>query len=109
MKGKDHPKGAGKRVSFRSRVPFSREARLAQAMDDEADVCTGKCFKLVPLGDLVPGHDARGVIDPVPGRQAVRNSNDPVPVREKHHIRTTQCLGDERLTTRMTHSLDDRS
>ena len=65
-------------------------------MDGEADVCTGKCFKLVSLGDPVPGHDARGVIDPgsgrlqglydpVPGRQAVQDSDDPVPGRRTAH------------------------
>ena len=48
-KGKDHPKGAGKRTSFRTRVPFNREARLAQAMDDEADVCTVNLFPWVTL------------------------------------------------------------
>ena len=62
-------------------------------MNDEACKCTGKCFKFVPFvssSDPVPGHTARGVIDPVPGRmkglhdpvpgrQAVQNSNDPVP------------------------------
>ena len=35
-KGKDQPKGAGKRTPFRARAPFSREARLAQAMDGGA-------------------------------------------------------------------------
>ena len=92
--GKDQPMGAGKRTSFRTRAPFSREARIVQATDDEAGMCINKCFKFVPLNDPVPGHAARGVIDPgpgrlqglydpVPGRQAVQNSNDPVPVREK--------------------------
>ena len=92
-KGKDQSKGAGKRTSFRTRAPFSREPRIAQAMDDEAGMCINKCFKFVPSSDPVPGHAARGVIDPgpgrqglqdpVPGQQAVRNSNDSVPVREK--------------------------
>ena len=66
MKGKDQPKGAGKRTSFRTRAPFNREARIAQAMNDEAGMCTGKCFKFVPFvpsSDPVPGHAARGVID----------------------------------------------
>ena len=69
-KGKDQPKGAGKHTSFRTRAPFNREARIAQAMNDEAAMCTGKCFKFVPFvpsSDPVPGHAARGVIDPVPG------------------------------------------
>ena len=91
-KGKDQPKGAGKRTSFRTRTPFNREARIAQAMNDEAGKCTGRCCKFVPFvpsSDPVPGPAARGVIDPVPrrlkglhdpvpGRQAVQHSNDPV-------------------------------
>ena len=95
-KGKDQPNGAGKRTSFRTRAPFNREARTAQAMNDEAGMCTGKCFKFVPFvpsSDPVPGHVARGVIDPglgrlqglhdpVPGRQVVQNFNDPVPGRQ---------------------------
>ena len=60
MKGKDQPKGAGKRTSFRTRPPFNREARIAQAIDDEAGMCTGKCFNFVPLSDPDPGHAARG-------------------------------------------------
>ena len=97
MKGKDQRKGAGKRTSFRTRARYIREARTAQAMNDEAGMCTGKCFKFVPFVPSsvpVPGHAARGVIDPVPwrlqdlydpvpGRQAVQNSNDPVPGRRK--------------------------
>ena len=96
-KGKDQPKGAGKRTSFRTRAPFNREARIAQAINDEAGKCTGKCFKFVhfvPSSDPVPGHVASGAIDPglgrlqglydpVPGRQAVQNFNDPVPGRGK--------------------------
>ena len=34
-----------KRTSFRKRAPFNREARIAQTMDDETGMCTGKCFK----------------------------------------------------------------
>ena len=66
-------------------------------MNDEAGKCTGKCFEFVPFvpsSDPVPGHVARGAIDPgpgrlrslydpVPGRQAVQNFNDPVPGRGK--------------------------
>ena len=66
-------------------------------MNDEAGKCTSRCFKFVPFvpsSDPVPGHAARGVIDPVPGRlkglhdpvpgrQAVQLSNDPVPGRGK--------------------------
>ena len=69
--------------------PSGRERRsvvrlaFSQAMDGETDVCTSKCFKLVPLGDPVPGHDARGVIDPGPGRQAVKDSDDPEPGRRE--------------------------
>ena len=47
-KGKDQPKGAGIRTYFRTRAPFNREARIVQAMDDDAGMCTGKCFKFVP-------------------------------------------------------------
>ena len=96
MKGKDQPKGAGKHTSFRTRAPFNREARIAQAMNDEAGKCTDRCFKFVPFVpfELVPGHAARGAIDPVPGRlkglhdpvdgrQAVQNSIDPVLGRGK--------------------------
>ena len=77
MKGKDQPKGAGKHTSFRTRAPFNREARIAQAMNDEAGMCTGKCFKFVPFvpsRDPVPGHAARGVIDPDPIEGPVRPS-----------------------------------
>ena len=66
-------------------------------MNDEAGKYTGRCFKFVPFvpsSDPVPGHAARGVIDPVPGRskglhdpvpgrQVVQHSNDPVPGRGK--------------------------
>ena len=52
MKGKDQPKGAGKHTSFRTRAPFNREARIAQAMNDEAGKCTGRCFKFAPLLSL---------------------------------------------------------
>ena len=106
-KGKDQPRGAGKRASFRTRAPLNREARIAQATDDEAGMCTGKCFKFVPLSDPVPGHATRGVIDrgpgrlqglydPVPGRQATHNFNDPVPGRRMaHHVTcVTQSLSD---------------
>ena len=97
MKGKDQPKGAGKHTSFRTRAPFNREARIAQAMNDEGGMCNGKCFKFVPFvpsSDPVPGHTARGEIDrlkdlhdPIPRRQAVQNSNDPVPGRRTaHHV-----------------------
>ena len=91
------PKGAGKRASFRTRAPFNREVRIAQAVDDETGLCVGRCFKFVsfvPSSDPVPAHAARGVIDPgtrqlqglhdpEPGRQAVQNFNDPVPGRGK--------------------------
>ena len=63
MKGKDQPKGAGKRTSFRTRAPFNREARIAQAKDDEAVTCTGKCFKFVPFvpsSDLFQGTQLAG-------------------------------------------------
>ena len=96
MKGKDHPKGAGKHTSFRTRAPFNREARIAQAMSDEAGMCNGKCFKFIPFvpsSNPVPGHTARGVTGPVPGR--LKDLHDPV-------------LGDERLTTCMTQSLGDK-
>ena len=52
MKGKDQPKGAGKHTSFRTRAPFNREARIAQAMNDEAGMCTGKCFKFCSFCSL---------------------------------------------------------
>ena len=83
MKGKDQAKGAGKHTSFRTRTSFNREARIAQAMNDEAGKCTGRCFKFVPFvptSDPVPGHAARGVIDPVPGR--LKGLHDPVPGRQ---------------------------
>ena len=98
MKGNDQPKGAGKHTSFRTRAPFNREARIAKAMNDEAGMCTGKCFKFVPFvpsSDFVPGHGGnrpstwaieRACTTPVPGRQAVQNSNDPVPGRGKSTI-----------------------
>ena len=98
MKGKDQPKGAGNQTSFRTRAPFNREARIAQAMNDEAGKCLGRCFKFVPFvpsSDPVPGHAARG--GNRPSAWAI----------EGHDIRTTQCLGDERLTT-MTQFLSDR-
>ena len=71
-----------------------REANIAQAKDDEVGTCIDTCFKfVVPSSDPVPGHTARGVIDPgpgrrelydpVPGRQAVQNLNDSIPVQEK--------------------------
>ena len=73
-KCKDQPKGAGMRTPFRARAPFSREARFAQAMDGESGMSTGKCFKLVPLGDPVPGRAARGEVDPEPGRRAMKDN-----------------------------------
>ena len=39
----------------------SREARIAQAKDDEVGTCIDTCFKfVVPSSDPVPGHAARG-------------------------------------------------
>ena len=56
MKGNDQPKGAGKHTFSRTRAPFNREARIAQAMNDEAGMCTGKCFKsLFPLFPQLAG------------------------------------------------------
>ena len=52
MKGKDQPKGAGKHTSFRTRAPFNREARIAQAMNDEAGKCTGRYFQVCSLCSL---------------------------------------------------------
>ena len=114
-KGKDQPKGAGKRTSFRTRAPFSREARIAQAKDDEVGTCIDTCFKFVlPSSDPVPGHAARGVIDPrpgrrdlydpVPGRQAVQNLNDSdsVPVQEK-----ASCSEDPVPGRRLVHHVYD--
>ena len=47
-KGKDQPKGPGKRTSFRTRAPLNREARIAQANGMMKLVCAlGKCFKFV--------------------------------------------------------------
>ena len=122
MNGKDQPKGAGKRTSFRTRAPFNREARIAQAMN-EAGMCTGKCFKFVPCvpsSDPIPGHATRGLIDPVPGR--LQDLYDPVPGRasgakllrpstwvgKSTIFGRPSGLGDERLTTCLTQSLGDR-
>ena len=81
-KGKDQPKGAGKRTSFRTRAPFNREARIAQAMDNEAGMCTGKCFKSVPGRQVIQDFN-----DPVPGRGKALFSDDPVPGRRMaHHV-----------------------
>ena len=63
-------------------------------MNDEAGMCKGKCFKFVPSvpsSDPVPGHIARGVIDPVLGR--LKGLHDPVLGRGKAQYSYDPVLG----------------